>query len=316
MPLAYPVKPIHPSPVVSWNNGNLTATRQFVVPSEYVDDFIEYLLNSSTVCSLPTTFPGWSSVFVDSIQAEPISPCCFVSPDGLGYLEDPAEDLEGYPSVGASGSGGLNDANDTCWWKVVVGYQTKEITPGQSGVREGTWLSYDRSMSGSMESIPSAKLFWESNGALVREDSRAAIFVPVGDINVIWNFVTWEDMCEIEPQLLYAQGKVNDSAWGAITLLDGCASPWPAECVLFFGYNTSYAIETKKSFGSYCVSIDAKRNLSLNFKLRMLRQGSSVYGWNYKYNDDPTAGSTGLDRPLTASGATMYQTANFNNIFV
>lgn len=319
MVLPYPVKPIHPSPVVNWNNGILTATRQFVVPSENVDDFILYLLDADDgVCGLPTTFPGWDRVFVDSIEATPISPCCFVTPDGLGYLQDPATELEGYPSPGASQSD--SDANNTCWWKVVVGYQTKEFIAGQDGVREGTWLTYDRNISGFMASIPSRNLYWASTGLQVRDDTRVNTFIPTGDINISWHFVTEADMCEIEPNLYAVQGCVNSTVWGDVVFPGGCFNPWPQETLLYTGYSTSAEIGTKRVFGSYCTTIETKRTLSLSFKWRQqygLDESGrvAIYGWNHEYNDT-NVGAVGWDRVVSASGKPLYDLANFSNLFI
>ena len=315
MVLPYPVKPIHPSPVVKWNNGNLSATRQFVVPSENVDDFIEYLLDSGTGCGLPTTFPGWPRVFVDTIEANPISPCCFVTPGGLGYLENPATDLEGYPSVETGSNVGL-DANETCWWKVVVGYTTREVIAGQSGVREGTWLSFNRNMSGELISIPTRNMKWASNNEPILADSHPTIFVPLADINVDWHFIDAADLCATEINLLTMQGTVNNAAYGSNFFPSACSNPWEAGTLLFLGYSVTTEIGTKSIFGSYCTAVETKKSLSMSFKMRRIYGfNGAAYGWNYDYYDT-NKGTPGWDRVVDQFGNPKYKSTNFGNIFI
>jgi len=312
MELPYPVKPIHPSPVVRWTNGNLSATRQFVVPSENVDDFIEYMLTTSGGCGLPTTFPGWPTVFVDNIEASPISACCFATPDGLGYLKDPATELEGYPSSGGS------DANDTCWWKVIIGYATKEVLAGQSGVREGTWVNYERNMSGEVVSIPSRNLYWDAFPTeQIKDDARGQIFVPLADINMSWNFVDEADMCEIESSLVLMQGKVNNAAYGSFLFPGECSDPWEPETLLFLGYSTSLEVGTRRIFGSYCTAVESKRTLNVAFKMRRVYGlgANTVVGWNHDYYDGSKS-TAGWYRPIDSSGNYKYPSATFANIFI
>ena len=313
MALPYPVKPVHPSPVVRWNNGNLSATRQFLVPSEFVDDFMEYLITSTGfagTCGLPTTFPGWGSVFVDTMEATPISPCCFATPSGLGYLEDPATELEGY------GSGSMSDANDTCWWKVTVGYATKEIITGQSGVRAGTWVTYNRNMSGTVITLPSRNLYWETSGEQAKEDMRAQMFLPLADINLQWNFVDEDDLCTTEANLLTMQGTINNAAYGSNVFSGACSSPWETGTLLFLGYSTSLEVGTKRIFGSYCTAVETKRTLSMSFKLRRFYAlNGSALGWNYDYYDGSDA-TAGWDRLVDASGNPRYTSTSFANLFI
>jgi len=313
MALPYPVKPVHPSPVVRWQNGNLSATRQFLVPSEFVDDFMEYLLTSTGyagTCGLPTTFPGWGSVFVDTMEATPISPCCFATPSGLGYLEDPATELEGY------GSGSLSDANDTCWWKVTVGYATKEIITGQSGVREATWVTYNRNVSGSVVTLPNRNLYWATSGNQIKDDSRAHFFLPMADINLQWNFIDEADLCATETNLMTMEGKINDAAYGSAIFSGACASPWEAGTLMFLGYSTSLDAGTKRIFGSYCTAVETKRTLNLSFKLRRIYAlNGAALGWNYDYADE-SYGTPGWDRVVDISGNNRYQSTSFGNLFI
>lgn len=314
MVLAYPVKPIHPSPVVRWNNGNLSATRQFLVPSENVEEFIEYLLTTSGGCGLPTTFPGWPTVFVDNIEANPISPCCFATPGGLGYLEDPATELEGYPSENASES--TQDANDTCWWKVVVGYATKQVIAGQSGVREGTWVTFGRNMSGTTVTLPNRNLYWEGTVENPKEDARSHIFLPLADIDIAWNFVDEGDLCEIEDNLLSIQGTINNAAYGGNLFPTACGNPWEAGTLLFAGYSVFTEVGTRSIFGSYCTAVETKRTLNMSFKLRRVFSfAGGPFGWNYEYYDGSKS-AHGWMRVVDASGNPRYNATDFSNIFV
>jgi hypothetical protein len=250
-------------------------------------------------------------VFVDNIEAMPISACCFATPDGLGYLKDPATELEGYPSSGGS------DANDTCWWKVTVGYATKEVIAGQSGVREGTWLTFSRNMSGTNVSLPNRNLYWEGTGEQPKEDARSHVFLPLGDIDVAWNFVDEDDLCSTEANLLTMQGTINSAAYGSSLFPVDCTNPWEAGTLLFAGYSVFTEIGTRSIFGSYCTAVETKRTLNMSFKLkRFFYFGSTAaYGWNYEYYDGSKS-TPGPMRVVDINGNPRYKSTNFANLFI
>lgn len=300
----------------------LSATRQFAVPSENVDDFIEYMLSNELGCGLPSTFPGFPGVFVDSIEATPISPCCFVSPLGLGYLTDPVLELEGYPSADTGGGAG-QDANETCWWRVNIEYVTKEVIPGQDGVREGTWVTYERNMSGELITIPSRNLYWAGvenaygDPEQVKDDARSSLLLPLADITLNWNFVDAADLCEIENNLVTMIGTVNNAAYGDSIFPGSCAAPWAPETLLLLGYATTTEVGTKRVFGSYCTAVESKRTLKVSFKGKLiLGYGAfGVLGWNHDYYDG-SLGTPGWYMQVDQFGNPKYKGTNFNNIFI
>lgn len=318
-PATYPIRPIHPSPIVTWRNGMLNAVRQFQVPTEYVDEFIEDMLSTGgSACGLPGTFPGWPLVFIDEIRTEPISPCCMVSPGGEGVLTNPLTELEGYPLSGSVSDDPNN--GEWCWSKVVVTYNTREVLAGQSGVREGTWVTYDRNMSGEMTTLPGRNLYWEGSSLPIKHDTDVAKFVPLGDINLNWAFVEEDDMCETETNLLTMQGRVNDAAWGGFLFPGVCSDMWPAETLLFLGYSTSLEIGSRAIFGTYCSAVEKKRTLKLAFKLRRIFAfdavtGGSVVGWNHRFYDGGQLAS-GWRRIVDENGDPQYESTSFANMFI
>lgn len=318
-PADYPIVPVHPSPVGSWQNGSLNVTRQFKVPCGNVIEFIEDMLTTGgDICGLPSTFPGWPLVFVDTISWEPLDTCCFRTPDQLGYLTDPTTQLEGYGSD--SGSVSPED-DDVCWCKVTVKYATRVVTPGQSGVREGTWVTYSRNMSGTAFTIPSRNLYWEGIGEQLRHDTQAHKFVPMADIVLDWHFIDETDMCFTEDNLLEMQGRVNSNTYGGFLFPGVCSDIWVPETLLFLGYSTQLDIGSKSVFGTYCSAVEMKRSLKLQFKMmrvfgfEAVTGDPLVAGWNHSYYDG-NCNTPGWRRVVDQFGNDKYESVNFSNIFL
>jgi hypothetical protein len=316
-PADYPIRPIHPSPIVTWTNGDLSAVRQFLVPAANVEEFIEDMLSTgASSCGLPSTFPGWPLVFIESINAEPVSPCCFRSPEGNYVLTDPTTELEGY----TPGSGS-EELDEVCWHKVVIRYSTREILSGQSGVREGTWVTYERNMSGEMHTFPNRNLYWEGLSQQLRYDTQAHKFIPLGDIVLNWNFVSEDDMCFTETNLIEMQGTVNSASYGGFIFPGVCSNIWEPETLLFLGYSTSLSIGSRSVFGTYCTAVEKHRSLKLQFKAKRvygfdaLSGGAQVVGWNHKYYDGNQS-TPGWYRVVDDSGNPEYDVVDFANIFL
>lgn len=284
-PAAYPIIPIHPSPKVRWQNGNLTATRQFKIPSEFVDDFIADLLNRGDNCGLPTSFPGWPLVMVDSIDAEPQSPCAFATPTGTG-LTDPSTELEGYPSAIGTDDPGF-DASAP-YWIVTVNYATKQVIAGQDNVREGTWVTYEAGLSGEVVRLKSQQLFVLENGEAVKDDSGAHTLASIQDISIKWNFIDEADFALTTANLKELQNTVNDDAYGAVFFPLSGTDIYEPETLLFLGASTTLEAGTRSMFGTYCVAVQQKRTLNLQFKYRRVTVDplTPTYGgWNHRLYD-------------------------------
>lgn len=316
-PAAYPIKPIHPSPVGAWTNGNLGVTRQFLVPCTNLESFIQDMLNAGgSVCGLPSTFPGWPLVFVESINWEPMAACCMSTPGMSGVLTNPTTQLEGYPSQQVG-----SDEGEECWCKVTIRYATREVLAGQSGVREGTWVTYERQMSGEMITLPNRNLYWEGTTEQLRHDAHPHKFIPLGDIVVNWNFISEEDMCFTETNLQTMQGTVNSAAYGGFLFPGVCANIWLPETLMFLGYSTSLSIGSKSIFGTYCTAVEKHRSLKLQFKSKRVygfdaESGeAAVIGWNHRYYDGNIA-TPGWYRVVDNLGKPNYDLVNFSNIFL
>jgi hypothetical protein len=281
-PASYPIIPIHPSPKVKWQNGNLTATRTFKIQSEFVDDFIGDLLSRGDNCGLPTSFPNWPLVMVDSIDAEPMSACAFVTPTGEG-LTDPSTELEGYPSELSSDDPGFNINGP--WWKVTVNYATKQVITGQDNVREGTWVTYEADLAGTVERLPNNKVFYMETGEAVRDDAGSHVLVCTQDINIKWNFIDESDFALTTANLKELQNTVNDDAYGAVFFPMSGTDIYEPETLLFLGASTSLEAGTRSMFGTYCVALQQKRTLSLKFKYKRVTVDESIPeygGWNHR----------------------------------
>lgn len=316
-PASYPIKPIHPSPVGSWQNGNLSVTRQFLIPCGHVVQFIEDMLTTGgDICGLPSTLPGWPLVFVDTITWDPIDACCFRTPNQNGFLTDPTTELEGYGTTSDSA-----DDEETCWCKVIVKYQTRSITTGQSGVREGTWVTYNRNVSGTAFTIPSRNLYWEGIGERLRHDTQAHKFVPMADIVLDWHFIDEADMCFTEDNLLEMQGRVNSNTYGGFLFPGVCSDIWVPETLLFLGYSTQLDIGSKSVFGTYCSAVEMKRSLRLQFKMmrafgfEAITGDPLVAGWNHSYYDG-NCNVSGWRRVVDEFGNPKYESVSFSNIFL
>lgn len=315
-PATYPIRPIHPSPRVRWQNGNMQVTRQFMVPAENVEQFYEDLLNGGNACGLPTAFPGWPLVLVDSIDSEPIDACKFSSPDGDGKISDPSTELEGYPSL--DGSAMPASENNYSWWRVIVTYVTRNVLTGQDGVREGTWVTYERSISGQAERIPNTSIYCLETGETNKFDSGAHLLFPLGDIVIRWNFIDEQDLDLTEQNLMALQGKVNDDAYGAVFFPGSTTDVFEPETLLFLGYSTSLEAGTRSLFGTYCTAIEQKRTLTLSFKYKRVDVAPGVFGgWNHRFYDGFTA-TPGFKR-VSLSPTTdipVYPLADFQTLFV
>lgn len=319
-PADYPIRPVHPSPVGSWSNGNLSVTRQFIVPCERLEDFIESMLTTaSSTCGLPSTFPGWPTVFISDINWEPISACCFKSPEENYFLTDPTTELEGYRTSESASDYSVDD--EVCWCKVVVKYATRVVTPGQSGVREGTWVTYSRNMSGTAFTLPSRNLYWEGIGERLRHDTQAHKFVPMADIVLDWHFIDEADMCFTEGNLLDMQGRVNSNTYGGFLFPGVCADIWLPETLLFLGYSTQLDIGSRSVFGTYCSAVEMKRSLKLQFKMlrvfgfEAVTGDPLVAGWNHSYYDG-NCFTPGWRRVVDEFGNNKYESVSFSNIFL
>lgn len=315
-PASYPIKPIHPSPRVRWQNGNLQATRQFMVPAENVEQFYEDLLNGGDNCGLPTAFPGWPLVLVDSIDSEPMDACKFASPEGAGTITDPSTELEGYPSL--DGSNMPASQNNYSWWKVTVTYVTRNVLTGQDNVREGTWVTYERSISGEVKRQPNTSVFWVETGEPLKFDSGAHILFPLGDIVIRWNFIDEADLAATEQNLMDLVGRVNDDAYGAVFFPGTSTDVFEPETLLFLGYTTSLEAGTRSLFGTYCTAIEQKRTLVLSFKYSRVEISPGVYGgWNHRWYDGFQA-SPGWKRVSTDKSTNVpeYRPVDFQTLFV
>lgn len=283
-PAIYPIKPIHPSPRVRWQNGNLQATRQFMVPAEFVEQFYEDLLNGGNACGLPTAFPGWPLVLVDSIDSEPISACKFASPDGEGVITDPSTELEGYPSL--DGSSLPASEADYSWWKVTVTYVTRNVLTGQDGVREGTWVTYERNVSAEVARIPNTSVYVLASGEAAKFDSGSHMLVSIADIVIRWNFIDEADLAATEQNLMALQGTVNGDPFGAVFFPGSATDIFEPETLLFLGYSTSLEAGTRSLFGTYCTAIEQKRTLTMQFKYKRVEAMDQQYGgWNHRLYD-------------------------------
>lgn len=317
-PASYPIKPLHPSPVGSWQNGSLNVTRQFKVPCQHVVQFIEDMLTTGgEICGLPSTFPGWPNVFVDTISWEPLDTCCFRTPDGLGYITDPTTELEGYGDELSNST----DIEETCWCKVIVRYGTRLVTPGQSGVREGTWVTYSRNVSGTSFTLPTKNLYWEGTDQQLRHDAQVHKFVPMADIVIDWHFVDEAEMCFTETNLMEMQGRVNSNAYGGFIFPGSCTDMWEPETLLFLGYSTQLDIGSKSIFGTYCTAVEMKRSLRLQFKMKRVYGFEAVTadplvaGWNHAYYDG-NCSTPGWMRVVDGLGNPEYEVVSFANIFL
>jgi len=315
-PATYPIKPIHPSPRVRWQNGNMNVTRQFMVPAENVEQFYEDLLNGGNACGLPTSFPGWPLVLVDSIDSEPMNPCKFVTPAGEGKLSDPSTELEGYPSL--DGSSLPATENEYSWWRVTVTYVTRNVLTGQDGVREGTWVTYERNVSGQIVRIPNTSLFFLATGECLKFDSGAHTLRPHGDIIVRWNFIDEADLAATEQNLMDLVGKVNDDAYGAVFFPGSATDVFEPETLQFVGYSTSLEAGTRSLFGTYCTAIEQKRTLVMQFKYNRVDAADQQYGgWNHRWYDG-FAITPGWYRTSNSptSDIPAYPLADFQTLFV
>lgn len=315
-PASYPIKPIHPSPRVRWQNGNLQATRQFMVPAENVEQFYEDLLNGGNACGLPTAFPGWPLVLVDSIDSEPMDPCKFASPDGSGVITDPSTELEGYPSLDGSAMP-ASEANYS-WWRVTVTYVTRNVLTGQDGVREGTWVTYERSVSGQVVRVPNTSIYFNATGEALKFDSGSHVLRPLGDIIIRWNFIDEADLAATEQNLMELEGKVNDDAYGAVFFPGSTTDVFEPETLLFIGYTTSLEAGTRSLFGTYCTAIEQKRTLMMQFKYQRVDLPAGGYGgWNHRFYDGFVAqpGFARVSRSPTTD-IPVYPLADFQTLFV
>lgn len=315
-PAAYPIIPIHPSPKVRWQNGSLTATRQFKIPSEFVDDFIADLLSRGDNCGLPTAFPNWPLVMVDSIDAEPMSACAFKTPTGEG-LTDPSTELEGYPSSDQSNDPGY-DINAP-WWKVTVNYATKQVVTGQDNVREGTWVTYEANISGEVVQLPANKVYWP-NGETLKVNAGSQFFATVGDVSIKWNFIDESDFALTTENLGLLQNTVNDDAYGAVFFPMSGTDIYPAETLLFMGASTSLEAGTRSVFGTYCVTVQQKRTLNLLFKHRrvLIDPVGPVYGgWNHRLYDGYQQSQGWYRVSLSpSSNVPVYRLSDFQTLFL
>lgn len=335
-PATYPIKPVHPSPVLNWDRGTFSATRQFLIPCENVAEFVYDMLTANAgTCGLPASFPDFPYTFVDTINVEPICAACMTSPEEGGVITNPLTELEGYPS-GAAGSQEL----EGCECKVVINYVTRQIFEGQSGVREGTWITYEREAAMEVLTLPSRSMFWlEADGEVgdaLLPDHQDFLLVPQGDITIAWHFVEEEDLCFTEANLNTMQGKVNANPYGGVLFPGVCADIFPPETLLFMGYTTSLDLSGKAVFGTYCTTIQRKRMLKLHFKYRRIysfcttNSEGIVAGWNHAY-DDRGRGRTGSNstsysasdapcigwkRVVDEDGNPRYDAISFANIFL
>jgi len=336
-PADYPIKPIHPSPVLTWSGGLLSAVRQLAIPCENVNEFVYDLLNGSgSTCGLPTSFPGFPFCFVDTINVQPLCAACLTSPEGAGVITDPTTELEGYPS-GAAGSQDLTG----CECVVTITYATRQVLSGQSGVREGTWITFERDVAGEYAKLPNRSMFWQEPGGLIGDpllhDGEDGIRIPLADLTVTWHFVEEADMCFTEGNLLTMQGRVNANAYGAIFFPGSCTNIYPPETLLFQGYSSTVELSGKSIFGTYCTALERKRSLQLHFAYKEIHSfctingGPIVAGWNHAY-DDRGRGHTGSNsnsasspdigpcigwkRVVDQDGNTKYELISFANIFL
>lgn len=329
-PASYPIKPVHPSPTLTWTNGVMTAVRQFSMPCESVGEFVYDMLSGNSVSlGIPATFPGFPSVFVETINVEPICGSCLTSPEGAGVITDPTTELEGYPS-GASGS--QSQDLEGCECLVIINYNTRVFDSGQEGVREGTYLTYERDASAEYMTLPNRKLYW-STGRRLSADHRQTVMIAVGDITVTWHFVDEADLCFTEDNLRAMQNHVNGNSYGGVFFPGVCADIFPPETLLFMGYSTSLDLSARSAFGSYGTTVDTKRTLKCHFKYKQLVNlcglNLGVYGWNHGYDDtlgqggyyddpdDPDCdGCPAVARITDFCGNNMFPLAQFTNIFL
>lgn len=236
------------SPVEIYTPDGLTATRQFLVPWENRNEFVQNVFGNSG--RLP--YPGRSDVRAARLRFEPFDSDAV----NICTLENPETDFVDYNGSFA---------------KAVVEYATigtAERNDGPVG-EEGTSISYRMTLDSEYVDLSNSGWRWSDTLLTVPAEQKIEKATPYTLHHLTWSNVVnppWN-------MIIQCQGTVNNAEFL------GCA----AGTLLFEGAEAS-KLYGRSSDGLEQTSNFAW-SIKYTFRERSVKMGNGVYGWNYFYRD-------------------------------
>ncbi len=298
----FQVEAKHPSAVVSCNDGKVSATRSFLVRSEYAQELGLRLLgkwNTATYTTpiLPAEYPSTKFTMVaKSFSIEYISTCLFNVDDAYTFINDleSTDQIERYwPIVGES---------DDSFAVVNVNYSEPDwdcVGAGDSGnsVKENTAISVQINPAYEMFTLPNRNLVWAdlASDRELKADSFAYKIVPKSDVIVSWYNIPVLSIPTISENLKEYRGTVNNAVFGSTIFCDSEYLFQP-ETLLFIDFEED---RSKRTTGFGKSSMDTTM-LKLHFKEKDIVEGANHWGWNHLF----------LDHSATAAGGSNWARVN------
>ncbi|HEY1065906.1 MAG TPA: hypothetical protein VGE52_07345 [Pirellulales bacterium] len=267
------------SPRERFDESGVVATRILLCAWEDRTSLVRSLMGSRSPLApaLPSAYPGFPLCYVESVVVEPWS--ADLAPDS------------GEASLDAVNSYSANPAA-----KLTVTYRTKPYSSRKPrtnlpDVPEGTFLSYQMRFSAQYIALPARQLRWSDAASIsVPEDRPGSLVVPVAIHRLTWHKVSRPPWDAIRA----ATGRVNDS------FFLGAAG----ETLLFEGMDADAEFEVDPDE-------PVTWRLTMTFRERAVKQGSSAFGWNHAYRESPA----GWQRLKTSDGNALYSSADFAALF-
>lgn len=266
------------SPVEWYDSDGFHAKRFFITKWEERDAFAVKLLGEAAAHggSLSVSYPGKSHVFAVKLRYEPLDPTYIDSKT----VESLTEDLNSYSKSYA---------------KATVEYETVNPMDRDDGPSNetGTHLTYKMLYSGEYLSVGSGGWSWNDTSVAIPTGQTLQKWVPITEHLLTWNSVVNPPWTTIQN----LQGKVNASEFLSC----------PAGTVLFEGAeaNKLFRAGFEEGASPFCWQI------KYLFRERAIKSGSSTYGWNYVYRENPAGWAE-----VTNGSTKLYESADLMTLFV
>ena len=352
-PLPFELEAVAPSGIININDGKVTAVRKFRLMWKHFEEFQlrvlgkwyqenddgEFLKNWYP--TLPAFYPDKLQRFsISAVSVNPVieeSDKCSFNNDAniLGGDDETVyvtsqpitdliskEQLEGFYYSVDEGAAQFGDRYVVC--EVLYSEPDWDCNSEHlDGILRNTGIRSEINPSYEVYTVPSRSLVFsdmekvttegETVDRALKDDTKAYIIVPKGDVIVHWSNVPVSLLCRIHSHLDNYRGKVNHEEWGSIlycgrisdaesTTNDECQF-FPPETLMFVDYEEDLSRRTYGFSNQYLGRDMNTTTLKLYFKFKKIPE---LVPENIGNEQSGSSSAEGLDPDLVADSGIFY----------